>query len=190
MLSIDLGLDAMLSGLIVTFSACSLFQVSWLRAETLQILSVGYLVFTHDNRSVLWTKLKNIEWVYINWSASLLVLPMVIVWLNYNEHNHRKCTVLICSDSRSRGAGTSWSLGWRPGTRVSTSVRWWTGWTGPWPGSPGSSSWPPGTSSSASRRVSYRETTPRQSGVRSEDWGTRKQGIKLKCFRKSPGLES
>ena len=50
MLSIDLGLDAMLSGLIVTFSACSLFQVSWLRAETLQILSVGYLVFTHDNR--------------------------------------------------------------------------------------------------------------------------------------------
>ena len=52
MLSIDLGIAAMLSRLIATFSACSMFQVSWLRSETLQILSVGYLVFTHDNRSV------------------------------------------------------------------------------------------------------------------------------------------
>ena len=25
-------------------------QVSWLRSDSLQILSVGYLVFTHDNR--------------------------------------------------------------------------------------------------------------------------------------------
>ena len=84
----------------------------------------------------------------------------------------RKCTVFICPDSRSRGAGSWWSLGWRPGTRAGTSVRWWTGWRGPWPGSPGSSSWPRGTSSSASRRASYRETTPRQSGVRVRTEGT------------------
>ena len=30
-----------------------MFQVSWLRSESLQIISVDYLVFTHDNRYTL-----------------------------------------------------------------------------------------------------------------------------------------